>query len=370
VTPRPRELVRDVLQTVFRLVPWPTEPGLRRSGNPGDLSPVLVTSNYDLTVRRLVRALGGLDAWIVVAPAGGINVWCASSGGHLGTHQVVTALKTSGVAARVRHRRAILPQLSATGVQAREVSRRTGWRVHFGPVDARDLPRYLAAGGEKTDAMRRVRFGARERLEMATAWGGPAALVLGLAAAALRPGWLAAAVVLPIVLAVAVFAVYDRLPAPRRAWFGAGAVAFAAVLAALGGAAPGAIGAAALAGAGLAALLTFDYEGSTPIEGGSFFEERAWHVTLDLERCAGVFQCVAVCPEACFERQMEPRKAVFAHDDRCVRCGACIVQCPMDALAFEDAEGRRVEPETIRRYKLNLLGRRTRASGEAGTSPL
>jgi hypothetical protein len=34
------------------------------------------------------------------------------------------------------------------------------------------------------------------------------------------------------------------------------------------------------------------------------------------------------------------------------------VQCPQDALAFETPEGRRVEPEHVRRYKLNLLGRR------------
>lgn len=26
----------------------------------------------------------------------------------------------------------------------------------------------------------------------------------------------------------------------------------------------------------------------------------------------------------------------LAHEDRCIRCGGCIVQCPLDALAFED----------------------------------
>jgi ferredoxin len=52
------------------------------------------------------------------------------------------------------------------------------------------------------------------------------------------------------------------------------------------------------------------------------------------------------------------RQIDLAHDERCVRCGACVVQCPMDALSFEDESGRRVEPETIRRYKLNMMGRR------------
>ncbi len=36
----------------------------------------------------------------------------------------------------------------------------------------------------------------------------------------------------------------------------------------------------------------------------------------------------------------------------------------MDALAFSDAEGRRIEPDVIRRFKLNLLGQRSVASHE------
>lgn len=42
------------------------------------------------------------------------------------------------------------------------------------------------------------------------------------------------------------------------------------------------------------------------------------------------------------------------------------MQCPMDALAFEDEDGRRIEPDEIRRFKLNLLGRRSVDSGRPG----
>ena len=62
------------------------------------------------------------------------------------------------------------------------------------------------------------------------------------------------------------------------------------------------------------------------------------------------------------------RQVELAHEERCVRCGACVVQCPMDALAFEDEDGRRVEPDTIRRYKLNLLGKRAVASADESRS--
>ncbi|MCA9513062.1 MAG: ferredoxin family protein, partial [Myxococcales bacterium] len=135
------------------------------------------------------------------------------------------------------------------------------------------------------------------------------------------------------------------------------AVAVALVAAAGGGA--GALAAALAAPPLLTALLTFDYAGSTPLEGGSHFDSRSWKIELDTERCAGIFRCWEVCPEACFERDDAARKAVLAHDERCVRCGACVVQCPKDALYFIDGEGDRIAPETIRRFKLNLLGRRT-----------
>jgi NAD-dependent dihydropyrimidine dehydrogenase PreA subunit len=353
------ELGRDLLQTGFRLAPWPTEPGLRAVGNPGPGSPVLVTGNYDLTVRRVTRALRGVDAWLVVAPSGGINIWCAAAGGHLSTHQVVTALKTSGIQERVRHRRAVLPQLAATGVIARDVSRRCGWKLRFGPVYAEDLPAYLAQDGQKTDAMRAVRFDLRERLEMTAMWATPAALVLGGAALLLRPGWCLPLVALTVAMASFVFLAYDRLPGSRRLLLGAGSAAasLAAVLLAGGGLA--ALGTTLAASLFLTGLLTFDYSGSTPTEGGSHFEERRWQVRLDAERCKGVYRCWAVCPEACFERPEAKGQVIdFAHDERCIRCGACVVQCPMDALHFEDETGRRIEPEQIRRFKLNLLGSR------------
>jgi NAD-dependent dihydropyrimidine dehydrogenase PreA subunit len=355
----------DLLQTALRMAPWPTEPGLRVVGRPGDLSPVIVTCNYDLTVRRLLRALEGVDAWLVVAPSQGINVWCAASGGHLGTHQVVTALKTSGVAERVRHRRAILPQLCATGVPAREVSRRCGWRTRFGPVYGEDLPRYLAAGAEKTDAMRHVRFGVGERLEMAAAWGVPIALLVAGVVALLHRPFALPLGALTLALALAIFALYDRAPEPRRWVFGGAALLASLAVTALAGGGLAALATAALASAFLFLVLTYDYPGSTPIEGGSHFEERAWRVVLDRERCKGVYSCWEVCPEACYEKPPDAKQAgddrriVVAHEERCVRCGACIVQCPMDALAFEDEKGRRIEPEVIRRFKLNLMGKRS-----------
>lgn len=358
---RLREFVLDALQTGLRLFPWPTETGLRILGQPDASSPVLLTGNYDLTVRRLTRALDGQNVWLVVAPSAGINVWCAASGGHLTTHQVVTALKTSGVAEHVNHRRVILPQLAATGVLALDVFRRSRWNVRFGPVSMFDIPDYLETG-EKTDAMRQVRFPLRDRLEMAATWAVPTTVVLVGAMIFFKAAWALPLAALIAAISIAVFTLYDRLDrygsARRPILLVACAGLATLVTLTAGGAAPALI-TAAICSVFVATLLTFDYSGSTPLEGGSHFEEREWNITLDADRCEGVFRCWEVCPEACFEKLEEIRKVELAHDERCIRCGACVVQCPKDALFFEDSNGVRIEPEMIRKFKLNLLGKRS-----------
>jgi len=340
------------------MVPWPTEPGLRVVGDPSPDSPVVVTGNYDLTVRRLLRALEGSDAWVVVAPSRRINVWCAAAGGLLSSADIITALTTSGLADRVRHRRAILPQLAATGVEAKEVSRRSGWKVRFGPVYAEDLKAYFAAGMRKHEAMMHVRFGWTERCEMAVAWAAPISLVVAMVMLAVSREWVLPSVALAWLLALGVFCAYDRLPRWRRPLGAAVSVAVGAVGATILGGAATVVAYASVIGLLLFSLLTFDFDGSTPVEGGSFFDSREWRISLDRELCKGVYSCWAVCPEGVFAKQEESRKVEIAGDHRCIKCGACVVQCPEDALFFTNADGARIPPENIRRYKLNMLGRR------------
>ena len=93
----------------------------------------------------------------------------------------------------------------------------------------------------------------------------------------------------------------------------------------LAGGGTGALVTAAVAAATLTLILTYDYAGSTPVEGGAHFEERGWRVVLDFDRCRGVYSCWEVCPEACFEKREDVRKVELAYDDRCIRCGACVV---------------------------------------------
>lgn len=159
-------------------------PGLYRAGRPNSKSPVLVTANYKLTVDEVRRRLGGLDVWLLALDTKGVNVWCAAGKGTFGTAELVRRIAATGLAQVVEHRNLIVPQLGATGVAAHEVKRLSGFSVHYGPVRARDIPAYLAAGMKATPAMRRVQFGWKDRLavapvELVGAWK----IALGLLAA-------------------------------------------------------------------------------------------------------------------------------------------------------------------------------------------
>lgn len=166
-----RTWLLDLRSLVTRIIPpYPKfATGLYQIGHPGRKSPVLVTGNFELTVRRLVRALDGqVDCWLVVANSRGINVWCAAGGGHFTADDVIAALKTSGVMEVVDHHALILPPLCANGVNGWKIREETHWGVHWGPVRAEDIPAYLAAGRKKTDDMRHVQFPLKARLEMTT----------------------------------------------------------------------------------------------------------------------------------------------------------------------------------------------------------
>jgi ferredoxin len=53
------------------------------------------------------------------------------------------------------------------------------------------------------------------------------------------------------------------------------------------------------------------------------------------------------------------RKVEIRRADDCIQCGACIVQCPEDALRFRYDDDRVVEAATIRQTRMNMLGRRS-----------
>ncbi|MBU0511519.1 MAG: methyltransferase domain-containing protein [Chloroflexi bacterium] len=166
-----RTIILDLWTLFFRIMPpYPkVKPGLYAIGEPNNKSPVLVTGNFDLTVRRMVKAIDGkVNGWLLVADSAGINVWCAAGGGYFTAEKIIAAVKSSHLEEFVEHHSLILPQLAANGVDGWKIRTETGWGVRWGPVKAEDISEYLAAKRKKTDEMRWVQFPIKDRLEMVT----------------------------------------------------------------------------------------------------------------------------------------------------------------------------------------------------------
>ncbi len=363
-----RDLPAYLRDTVLRMLPHRASTGLRRVGDPGPDAPVLLTGNFTLTVRRLTGVLRGRDAFVLVADSRGINVWCAAGGGHLTHHDVISAIRTSGLADAVTHRELILPQLSATGVERRKITEATGFATRWGPARLEDLPAFLDRGRRVHRGERTMRFPLWERMEMATTWAVPMLFVVGLVLWPLAgPRILAAAAASLITVVAAVFALLPRLNlGPGRRWPILGAFAAlgfgvaCAVLALAGRLAPGPViwvgGVSLLAGA----VLSVDLEGTTPWY-GSYINTFHNPASVDLveERCTGAAECVQVCPRDVLQMDGKRRVVTIARPGQCIQCGACVVQCPESALRFRYADGSVVEADTIRRTRMNMVGKRT-----------
>jgi hypothetical protein len=142
---------------------YAVDPGLYALDKPDSNSPVLVTANYKMSFDSLRAALPGISAWILVLDTKGINVWCAAGKGTFGTAELTRRIELSGLKNVVTHRKIILPQLGAPGVAAHEVKRASGFKVHYGPIRAKDLPAYLEGGLKTTPAMRIMTFPLKDR---------------------------------------------------------------------------------------------------------------------------------------------------------------------------------------------------------------
>ena len=370
-------ILSSVVETLLRMVPFPSKTGLVCIGNPDRTSPVLVTCNFHLTVQRVKRELKGISAYLLVANSRGINVWCSATGGLFTNHDVISVLKTSGIEKLVGHRSVVLPQLAATGIEPRVIQEKTGWRVIFGPVYIKDIKAFLRSG-EKDEAMRKVQFHAVQRFEMAAAWAFPLSVISALVVLPFWPQMLLPLILLIWGLSLLIFLAFPLYshwlnPKGKRPGFiifdfrQGGFLLILWGLFLLGVVAYGLItgdfhwklflrwGISSLV---VILLLSMDLMGSTPLYKSSLHEDRLLNTALDQRKCRGAGLCENVCPRDCFRVDKRQHMATMPRAEFCIQCGACIVQCPFDALSFRSPDGKVILPEVIRKYKLNLMGKR------------
>jgi len=53
---------------------------------------------------------------------------------------------------------------------------------------------------------------------------------------------------------------------------------------------------------------------------------------VDLKKCQGCGNCVAVCPSAVFE--LEGGKSKVINPEACTSCGLCVDNCPEQAITL------------------------------------
>jgi NAD-dependent dihydropyrimidine dehydrogenase PreA subunit len=333
-----RRPIKTAAETLLRLFPFPEAVGLYRFGSAGADSPVLVTGNFELTLRRVCSALNNLDCWLLVCDSRGVNVWCSSMAGHFTTEQIVGAIHRSGLTERLNTRLLILPQLCACAVSLEELKERSGFLARFGPLYIRDIRRYLKNPSDPD--LRSAIFPLKDRLEMAL--GAPILLSIVVTLIYNFIGLGHLLVVLPLLYLASLLhaSVFPRRPLNR---IGPWALLYGAVIFLLTGLIsrglfPDRVLLYALTVGVGAAYLVMEFSGWSPLLKYSLIPYKKPRVRVEAEICSGCRRCVDVCPRAVF--RMERGRAVVVQEDRCVICRSCFSQCPTEAVLHSHA-GRR-----------------------------
>ena len=104
-------------QSVFsdpRIYPT-TDPGLFQIGEPGDMAPIFVTSNYRLTKIPVEIDIKGanIDSWLLVVDSEGIGIESAVAGGQFNATAIAEAVKEYNAFDKVKHRILVIPGMAA-----------------------------------------------------------------------------------------------------------------------------------------------------------------------------------------------------------------------------------------------------------------
>ncbi len=129
--------------------PVSVEAQLYEFGKPDEMSPIFLTTNYALTyftVESDLKSFGG-NYYLIVVDSEGISVEAAVAGRYLTAETIAEAVKSSGVAEKVKHKSLILPGMAARlSGETEEELKNVGlpdWRVIVGPRDSSGIAKLL-----------------------------------------------------------------------------------------------------------------------------------------------------------------------------------------------------------------------------------
>ena len=119
------------------------DPGLYKIGEPGDMAPIFVTSNYRMTKIPVEQDLQGanLNCWLLVADTEGIGIESAVAGGQFNAGGIAEAVKEFKAFDNVKHRILVLPGMAARLSGALEDE--ADAFVVVGPRDSSGIPKFM-----------------------------------------------------------------------------------------------------------------------------------------------------------------------------------------------------------------------------------
>jgi NAD-dependent dihydropyrimidine dehydrogenase PreA subunit len=354
-----KEILRTFFGTFFRLTPLSVEPGLRIFGNPNENSPVFVTANFDLTVKRLTQHLKNQDCYLLVVPTNGINVWCAARGSNFTAHSIIPVVKTSNIDEKVEHRILILPQLSAAGIDVKLVKKETGWDCKFGPVYAQDIPEYVRDGFKKTDKMRGVRWPFIDRIDVGIGISTTFLIFVLIIIGFFLKDWFAEVIVLGWGLIFLMYGLQPFIPGKsgwRKILFLEISIAMGVIFFALQGIDQTRyIQNFLFIAMVLILIIGIDFDGASPLQRSQFdpildkigiqnlgnikFGGRSKivnsKIVLDQSKCTKCGMCYDICPKGVFEIRDGHKTMLIKYPEKCVSCEACVFQCPTGAILLK-----------------------------------
>jgi len=124
--------------------PLATTPGIYEIGTPNDMSPLLITTNFSLTYFIVSGEVEGskIPSWLLVMDTEGLSVMTAWAAGKFVADLMAIFIKKSGIDAKIKHRKLIIPGYSASESGGLE-EELPGWEILVGPREGSHIPAFL-----------------------------------------------------------------------------------------------------------------------------------------------------------------------------------------------------------------------------------
>ncbi len=126
--------------------PIQVEPQIYPIGEPDEMSPVFVTTNFSLTYFIVSGEIenAGVSAWLLIPECEGMSVLTAWAAGKFSGASVAAFCREIGLEERVEQREIVIPGYAAQISGELEESL-PGWTVVVGPQEASDLESFIKA---------------------------------------------------------------------------------------------------------------------------------------------------------------------------------------------------------------------------------